>query len=108
MYVFLTGVPRRLPPPRLVQVPPAQVRADGGRGGMERLPVHQDEIQVPLCRKVSGKGIVFNRLVSRGGGVHFLHTCFNSWSSGGGITFHTLSFSCYTVGDEVPCQLWHI
>ena len=32
----------------LVQVVAAQVRADGGGGGLERVPLHQDEIQMPL------------------------------------------------------------
>jgi len=37
----------------MVQVPLAKVGPDRGGGGLERLPIHQDEVQVSLRGEVS-------------------------------------------------------
>ncbi len=49
------ALPRGFTPAGLVQVTAAQVGAHRRGGGVERLPLHQDEIQVPLRGKVRAK-----------------------------------------------------
>ena len=49
---------------RMVQVSPAQVGPDRGGGGLERLPLHQDAVQVSLCGEVSAAYVICFRFIT--------------------------------------------